>query len=505
MRSKNAIKNLAIYIVYEAFVFILGMIFPRYIILQYGSEINGLTSTITRILSLINLIQAGAVGAAIYQMYKPVAENDFETQSAILFSSKRYYKRITVIYLIVAVAVGLFYGLYLQSALLSFFHIFLSFCILAINGAGTLLFRSICDIYISPHQKKYYITIGLIAEQIVRYGSIAFVLMQKMHFVYIYISYLLGGITAIIINLFFYKKLSKGKITKSPKNQNYVIPDKRFLMLQSIGSEAVTASPTIIISTFIGLVESSVFSVYSMVFTSMKTIISSIQLSLSAIFGNLVKTSSDEYIFEVYDVIELFTIMLGCVLSPCVGFLLPPFINLYSAGVADANYYQFILVVFVVAYTAVFCFRSSFGYVATVYGLFRFTCKITLIFGGLGIIISLVCSLLFGMPYVMVGLLFNQIGCSLTILFRLKKEVKWFRVNAIIRRVTLLVIMSCSGILLFVWVNPRITGWGDWIKYGCLCGAGSILSVFTYCCIFERKQIRKIMSYAKNLIIKHDS
>ena len=93
MRSRNAIKNLAIYIVYEAFVFILGIVFPRYIILQYGSEINGLTSTITRILSLINLIQSGAVGAAIYQMYKPVAQDDWETQSAIIYSSKRYYSK----------------------------------------------------------------------------------------------------------------------------------------------------------------------------------------------------------------------------------------------------------------------------------------------------------------------------------------------------------------------------------------------------------------------------
>ena len=93
MRSKNAFRNLLFYLIYEVLCFILGIIFPRFIIHAYGSEINGLTSTITRILSLINLIQAGAVGTAIYQMYKPVAEDDYDKQSAIIYSSRRFYNK----------------------------------------------------------------------------------------------------------------------------------------------------------------------------------------------------------------------------------------------------------------------------------------------------------------------------------------------------------------------------------------------------------------------------
>ena len=129
MRSKNAFKNLIWYLGYEIIVFVLSVIFPRFIILTYGSSINGLTSTITRILSLINLIQAGAVGAAIYQMYKPVAENDYETQSAIIYSSKKFYYVVSVIYLTVSLAVGVFYGFYLENEELKFWAIFLSFFI----------------------------------------------------------------------------------------------------------------------------------------------------------------------------------------------------------------------------------------------------------------------------------------------------------------------------------------------------------------------------------------
>ena len=144
MRSRNAIRNLITLLSYEAISFILGIVFPRFVISIYGSEINGLTSTITRILSLINLIQAGAVGTAIYQMYKPVATNDFETQSAIIYTSRKFYNRVAAVYLALSFGIGIFYSFYLESNSLTFLSILLSFGILATNGASILLFNSIC-------------------------------------------------------------------------------------------------------------------------------------------------------------------------------------------------------------------------------------------------------------------------------------------------------------------------------------------------------------------------
>ena len=79
------------------------------------------------ILSLINLIQAGAVGAAIYQMYKPVADKDFATQSAIIFSTKRFYKKFVILFLLLGLSIGLFFSFYLKSETLTFLDIFFPF------------------------------------------------------------------------------------------------------------------------------------------------------------------------------------------------------------------------------------------------------------------------------------------------------------------------------------------------------------------------------------------
>ena len=500
MRSRNAIKNLCIYLLYEVMVFILGMVFPRYIILTYGSEINGLTSTITRVLSLINLVQAGAVGAAIYQMYKPV--NDNETQSSIIYSSRRFYNKILVIYSSLALIGGLFYSFHLRSDKLSFWEIFISFIILACNGSFALYYNSICDIFISPHQKKYYLTFSAIINQVVYYSLLTVVLLLKLHFICIYLSILLGGITGAVLNIIFYKKLSKGIITSNPRNKNYVIPDRKYLMLSSIGSEAVTISPQIIISTFIGLAYTSVFSVYSMVFTSMKTLLNSVQLSLSAIFGNLVKTSDDEHIYEVYDSIQLFTICVGTVLSFCVGFLMIPFVKIYIHGVTDIDYVYPLLAFFTVAYTLIFTFRTSFSYVATVYGLFKFTCTITLVFGAIGIVLSIVCSLLFGLPYVMIGLLVNQLGCACLTLYILKKKVAWFKYGRLFVRTILMLSISLAGVALQYILNISISTFSIWACYGLASAIGVSVIVLMYCYIFERKQLNSLFSYLRAIVRK---
>ena len=502
MRSKNAVKALVMHLGYEVLVFALGIVFPRFIILAYGSEINGLTATITRILSLINLIQAGAVGAAIYQMYKPVAENDLETQSAIVYSSRRFYNRITFVYFCVAIVVGIFYSLRLRGSSFSFVEILLSFIILALNGSGALLFNSICDIYVSSHQKKYYLTAAMICEQVARYACLSAVLLLHLHFIYMYIAYLIGGVVGVSVNLYFYAKLSKGKITKNPRNKDYEIPDRKYLMMSSVGSEAVTASPSIIITTFVNLVASSIFSVYAMVFTSMKTVLNSIQLSFSAIFGNLVKTSGDDHIKEVYSIIEYITIALGTVLAACVGYLLVPFIKLYTAGITDADYLSVPLVLFVVLYTVVFAFRTAFSYVATVYGLFRQTCKIILFFGITGIAISVICVIVVGMPYVMCGLVFNQLGCAISTLYIIKKKVSWYDIFPIVRRtITMLAIVVAATFIYFI-LTPTVDSWLSWVVYGVATFGFASLLWLLYSAVFERSVLGKIASYGKKLLIK---
>ena len=77
MRTKRAITNIVFSILIEILLIVMGFVAPKIVIKVYGSDVNGLTSTINHVISLLNLLQAGAVGASIFQMLKPVAHKDF--------------------------------------------------------------------------------------------------------------------------------------------------------------------------------------------------------------------------------------------------------------------------------------------------------------------------------------------------------------------------------------------------------------------------------------------
>lgn len=70
-----------------------GMITPRLMIATYGSEMNGLVSSLNQFILYITLVEAGIGGAAIYSLYKPLAEQDYDGISSILVAAKRVIGR----------------------------------------------------------------------------------------------------------------------------------------------------------------------------------------------------------------------------------------------------------------------------------------------------------------------------------------------------------------------------------------------------------------------------
>lgn len=500
MRSKNVIKSLIAFFIYEFVAFAANIIFPRLIILTYGSAVNGLSATITRTLSLINLVQAGAVGAAIFQMYEPVAKNDYITQSEIIYSSKKYYGKITIIYFVLSLFVGGIYSRFLNDSHLLASDIFFAFAIMTINGALQLYITSLCDIYFAPHQKKYFVTLSQIVYQVINYGCLTVALINNFPYIFIYISILIGGIVGSALNLVLLKKHSRGIIIKDPPNKQYKIPDKKYLMMSCIGSEIMTAAPTVIVTTLNGLLYASAFSIYSLVFVSMKTLLSTIQLSVSPIFGNLTKTSDDAKLYRVYDLIELITIMFGTLLAVCSAALIIPFVQLYTKDINDAEYLFPILAVFVVFYICIFTVYTSFGYVSTVYGLFVQTCKIALASALIGVIISVLCNVFLGMPYVMLGLLVNQLINLVATLHILRKNIKWYKPKSLARRSIFMFVATSTSLFIFWIVRWNLDKWSEWIICALFIAFLAIIVIAVYCILFENKQIKDLFKYAKQVI-----
>ena len=90
-RTVESLKGTLSTIVLQLVITASGFIIPRVMLTVYGSEINGIVSSLTQFINYFTLIEAGLGGAAIYALYKPLADNDHKKINSIVAASRNLY------------------------------------------------------------------------------------------------------------------------------------------------------------------------------------------------------------------------------------------------------------------------------------------------------------------------------------------------------------------------------------------------------------------------------
>ena len=73
MRSKKAIYNIITSIILQLIMIVYGFVVPKIIINNFGSDVNGLVSSITQFLAYITLLESGFGPVVKSALYKPIA------------------------------------------------------------------------------------------------------------------------------------------------------------------------------------------------------------------------------------------------------------------------------------------------------------------------------------------------------------------------------------------------------------------------------------------------
>ena len=83
-KKDNRIKyNLLSGIAYQVILIVIGFLLPRLYLENFGSEVNGVLSTIKQIFVYLSLLEAGIGLATTQALYKPVAQRDHAKAGAI--------------------------------------------------------------------------------------------------------------------------------------------------------------------------------------------------------------------------------------------------------------------------------------------------------------------------------------------------------------------------------------------------------------------------------------
>ena len=103
----NVISNVLLQIV----LIINGFIIPRIILTSFGSEVNGLVSSLNQFLSYINFFEGGLGSVVLANLYKPLYNKDDDKISSVVNATSKFYKRLAFFFIIYTLLIAFIYPL----------------------------------------------------------------------------------------------------------------------------------------------------------------------------------------------------------------------------------------------------------------------------------------------------------------------------------------------------------------------------------------------------------
>lgn len=165
-----------------------GLIMPRAMLLAYGSEVNGLVTSITQLVTYINLVEAGLSGATTYALYKPLADGDNAAISGVVSASRKFYLQASAIVMALVCVLAVAYPMYIQSETMSALEMGLLVVFIGANGALEFSTLAKYRVLLTADQKTYIVSLGTIVYTILNtaivigmaYGGASVVVMKAV-------------------------------------------------------------------------------------------------------------------------------------------------------------------------------------------------------------------------------------------------------------------------------------------------------------------------------------
>ena len=116
-KYKHILYNLITGLGTQVVSVLLAFLIPRLFLVNFGSEIKGLLSTVTQIFAYLSLLEAGVGLATVQALYGPISRDDRNTINAVMAATRYYYRRTGIIYLVVVLLFAAAFSLLTQVSL----------------------------------------------------------------------------------------------------------------------------------------------------------------------------------------------------------------------------------------------------------------------------------------------------------------------------------------------------------------------------------------------------
>lgn len=314
----------------------LGIIIPRLVLLNLGSEANGLLSTVSQIYTYFALLEAGVGNAALQALYGPIGSNNTEQSNRILAAMQHYYRRTGFVYLAGVLIVGFVFPIVVHSSF-SYQTVFLVTILGGLGGVVRYFTQAKYLMLIKADGRNYAETnISTIINVLISVTKIILlcagcnvIVIQAMYFGY-------SVLTSFVYVAYVRRSYSWLNLRVAPDLQ--ALSKRNYAFIHQISAMIFNSTDMMILSLFENLKIVSVYGLYTLLFNMASTAVGTINGSIQYRLGQTFCNKHHEKYLCMHDAFEIYNMAFVSSLYCIVGIFILPFLRLYTAGVQDINY-----------------------------------------------------------------------------------------------------------------------------------------------------------------------
>ena len=333
---KSISKNMIVTVLSRIVTLITGLIVQQRILVVYGSSLNGLTSSISQVMSYLVILEAGLGTASIQAMYGPLARKEWGKISGIITATGREYKKISISFFSLLVLASCLIPLAVQGQV----EFAVAGLLTLITGGSYVISYILGGKYkaLLIADRKMYILhmwdmFSVIMSCILRVGALALgqgiIIVQAIN---------LGCVFIKNAGYIYYVKRKYNEINYQEKPDMFAIRKRWNVLVHSLAGLVVNHTDIMILTLFADLRIVSVYGVYNLVFSQLSSTIQSTFMSATqANFGHIY--NKDKKSFEIaYGIYETGLTVLIFLVTTIALIMILPFVSIYTKEVTDITY-----------------------------------------------------------------------------------------------------------------------------------------------------------------------
>lgn len=331
-RTKNTVTGAAWGVVERIANIFLPFLVRTILIQKLGSEYLGLNSLFNSILQVLNLSELGFGAAAIYVMYKPIAEDEYSTVGAILQYLKIIYRYIGIAIIVVGLGLMPFLNNLISGDVPNDINVYLLYLIYLINTSLSYLLFAYKTSLLSALQLNRIISkVGFWGNSILHLLQIVVLLIIPNYYVYVVllpVSTLCQNlIKSYIVDTKYNVWLCPGKLDVTIKEE---MKSKLFpLMSTKLAVVLLNSADTLVVSAFLGLNTVAIYNNYYYIMTSVSGLLTVIYGAMQAGIGNSLVTETKEKVINQFYIFSFINNWIVVICTTCLLCLYQPFMMLW--------------------------------------------------------------------------------------------------------------------------------------------------------------------------------